>query len=89
MVDLEVPPEPLTAEQQGIENAKQTILVIEGLLFYLNNSTGPLRFSEGGLKGAGFLQGLHQELIAKIGPDEFAKMREQYKTNIPPPPPVA
>jgi len=88
MVDLGLPPEPLTAEEQGIENAKQTILIIEQLMFALNNCTMPLRFAEGALKGAGFLQGLHQELLDKIGPDEVQKLREKYKTNVPPPPPV-
>lgn len=87
MVDLKEAPEPLTPEQQGIENAKQTILIIEQLLFALNNATFPLRFSEGALRGAGFLQGLHADLIDKIGPEEVQKLREQHKTNVPPPPP--
>lgn len=83
MVDLGTPPE-ITPE--GIENAKETILGIEGLLFYLNNATASLRFAEAGLTGAGFLQAMHKELIDKIGPEEVKKMRETHKSNIPPPP---
>ena len=72
--------------ESGLENAKQSILVIEGLMFALNNANIPLRFAEQALKGAGFLQNLHSGLIKQIGPDEVEKMRQQYKTNIPPPP---
>lgn len=87
MVDLGVAPEPLTEAQAGIENAKKTILIIEKLMFALNNGTFPLRFAEGALQGAGMLQELHASLIAQIGPEEVEKMRQQYKTNVPPPPP--
>lgn len=75
-----------TPEQEGIENAKQSILVIEGLMFALNNANIPLRFAEQALKGAGFLQTLHAGLLKQIGPEEIEKMRKQYNANIPPSP---
>lgn len=76
----------LTDKEQGIENAKQSIIVIEGLMFALNNAQIPLRFAEQALKGAGFLQNLHGGLLTQIGPAEVEKLRSQYKTNVPPPP---
>jgi len=87
MVELGVAPEALTQEQAGIENAKQSILVIEKLLFALNNAQIPLRFAEGALHGAGWLQQMHAALLNQIGPEEVQKLRDQHKTNVPPPPP--
>lgn len=72
--------------EQQIENTKQSILIIEGLFFGINNVSVPLRFAEPVLKGMGFLQAMHAELIAKLPSEEVQKMREQYKTNTPPPP---
>ena len=73
-------------KDSALDNAKQSLLVIEGLMFALNNSTIPLRFAEQALRGAGFLQNMHKELLNQIGPEEIESMRKQYNTNIPPPP---
>lgn len=75
--------------EQGLENAKKTIVIIERLLFAMNNTQFPLRFAGGALEGADWLQRMHQGLIEQIGPEEVQKMRDEFKTNVPPPPPLA
>lgn len=67
-----------TPEQQNVENIKQSILVIEGLCFALNNSHVPFKFSEACLKGYSFLTQMHNQLIGQLPPDELQKMKAQY-----------
>lgn len=69
----------------GLENAKATILLIEKFCFALNQITVPLRFSEDLIKGFGFVNQMHTQLLEQIGPEEVQKLREQYKSNVPPP----
>lgn len=79
-----------TPEQQSLDNVKQSILIIEGLFFAVNNSNIPMRFAEQAIKGMAFLQQMHQQLIGQLPAGELEKMRAQYKSNVPPPPvPVA
>lgn len=74
----------MTEAKKSIENIKQSVLIIEGLFFGVNNSTVPLRFAEQVLKGMGFLNQMHNQLLGQLSPEEVEKMRAQNKTNIPP-----
>ncbi len=75
---------------ENIENIKKSILIIEKFFYAINSlQVGPpLRLAESMLEGMAFLNQMHTQLIEQLGPEEVAKMREQHKTNIPPPPPV-
>ncbi len=70
-------------EADALENAKQTIVLIEKFCFALNQI--PLRFSEDIIKGFGFVNQMHTNLLEQIGPEEVQKLREQFKSNVPPP----
>lgn len=84
MIDLGVVKE-LTDEEKAKENIKQSVLIIEGLCFVLNNATLSLRFAEAALKGFNLLNQMHKNLLDQLGSEEVQKMREAYKTNVPPP----
>lgn len=71
--------QPLTSEEQGVKNAKDSILVIERFMFALAKATIPLQQAEEMVAGAKFLQAMHARLLAQIGPEEVEKMKEQFK----------
>lgn len=71
--------QPLTSEEQGVKNAKDSILIIERFMFALAKSTVPLQQAEEMIAGVKFLQAMHVRLLAQIGPEEVEKMKEQFK----------
>lgn len=84
MVELGIAPDVLTPEQQGIENAKQSVLAIERFCFALNKISIPLNAAEPILQGFSMLQQMHDKLLEQIGPDEVAKLRAQVNQQTPP-----
>lgn len=69
--------------ERNVENIKQSILIIEGFSFAVNNSQIPMRFAEAALKGMGFLHSMHASLISQLTPEELEEMKKQY-SNTPP-----
>lgn len=79
--------ENLTPEHRSIENTKQSILIIEKFFYAVNAMPGgpPLRCAEDMINGMKFLNQMHAQLLAQLGPEEIEKM----KSAIQPPPPVS
>lgn len=71
MVDLNV-------AQDGLENAKNSILMIEKFIFALQKVTIPLTVAEEMIGGVKFLQAMHANLLGQIGPEEISKMKEEW-----------
>lgn len=73
-------------ELSDIEEAKKGILAIEGIYHAVNSATFKLNFHDALVNGLQYLGKLHEKLLAQIGPEEVAKLRQQFSTTTPPPP---
>jgi hypothetical protein len=87
MVELGTPPEEMTPEQRGIENAKATLLTIERFVFALSKVDMPLQYAKEAIAGVEFLQMLHANLLVQIGPEEVARLKAQHAAPNQPPAP--
>lgn len=64
--------------EEGIENAKKSILVIERFMMALAKGSTPNPFAQDIIDGCQFLQMTHQTLLNQIGPEEVEKMKKQF-----------
>lgn len=78
--------ENLTVEERSIENAKQSILIIEKFFYAVNAMPGgpPLRLAEDMINGMKFLNQMHAKLLAELGPEEVEKMKAANQPKTPP-----
>ncbi len=68
--------ENLTPEQRSIENAKQSILIIENFFFAMKEADVPLHLAQQAIDGMNFMKQMHDKLLMELGPEEIEKLKQ-------------
>jgi hypothetical protein len=69
------------AIDSGKENVKNSVMMIESFMLCLENVSVPGRWTKTFFNGFGFLQQMHDQLMAQLTPEEIEEMKKSANQN--------